>query len=268
MEEQPIKSEVIKLAREIIDSRVWPVSFTRTEAIEFVRKIYPKSPKRMTEDKAKELLYEVINPLFFLEEPKRTEAIELARKMYDSGESLKNIAKRLLNIYGVLWTNEDIQYFIGRGTYDEEMKFPYPKFRGEAIEKSERFVYSYYKKREYEGWKIVSSMEEMYIFDRKYEEISNASKIIPMNKLTVEQRKIIRTTKKMLGKPDFVFMKDNQIIFVEVKLGKGTISKKQKEHFKILSQGFDVFVVYVNYTPKLDIPLRKRFSIEKIIKIR
>jgi len=61
-------------------------------------------------------------------------------------------------------------------------------------------------------------------------------------------------------------MKNDEIIFVEVKLGKGTISRKQKEHFRILSQGFDVFIVYVNYTPNLNIPPRKRFSIQKIIK--
>jgi len=195
----------------------------------------------------------------------KTEAIELARKMFDSGQSLKTISVEL-KIHGIDWTGIDIQYFTGRGIYDEEMKLPYPKLRREMVEKSERFVFNYYKKKGYEGYKIVSSMEEMCIFTRRYEEIFNASEIVPVNKLTVEQRKIIRTTKKMLGKPDLLFMKNDEIIFVEVKLGKGTISRKQKEHFRILSQGFDVFIVYVNYTPNLNIPPRKRFSIQKIIK--
>jgi hypothetical protein len=110
----------------------WEEMYGRNEKrtdrlLRFVRMMQPKTEKDcLFTDGEKWYTLQTALPTFWSETISKTykklskkEAVSLARKMYDTGTPLRIICKQLL-VRGVNWTEQDVQYFIGRGKYGKK----------------------------------------------------------------------------------------------------------------------------------------------------
>jgi hypothetical protein len=122
-----IDINILRLADLFVFKRLsWDELYGRGERtsdmlLKYVRLMQPREEKHaLVTDGETFYLLEFPLPSFWSETISKSfkkltkgEAVELAKKLYDSGVSLKIIAKQL-RIRGINWTEEDVQYFIGK----------------------------------------------------------------------------------------------------------------------------------------------------------